>query len=111
MRDLVDELESPPALVISACLAPVRDPRASIVDHVHVHDLTAAHDRDGYHCRVGGVLDRVGDQFAGEQFGVQRGGMSVQAVADESSRGRDLPDFRGKRTGFRSATYRVRGRR
>jgi hypothetical protein len=36
-----------------------------------VHDRAAAHHRHGHLGGVGGVLDRVRHEFAGQQFGVK----------------------------------------
>ena len=106
--DLVDQLEAAPAFVLAPGLAPVRDPGAAVVGHVDVHDLAAAGDGDGDRGGVGGVLHRVRDQLAGEQFGIHRARVVVQAVADEPSCGGDLVGSRVERTSFRSAGCGVR---
>ncbi|HEX6520671.1 MAG TPA: hypothetical protein VF070_11775 [Streptosporangiaceae bacterium] len=90
MGDLVDELEAAAALVVTARLAPVRKAAATVVDDIHMHILAVPdhHDRDGG--GVGGVLDRIGDQFAGEQLGIGGSRVVGEGLADEAAGGRDL---------------------
>src|SRR5260370_4265339 len=90
LGDLVDELETAPALVLPGGLAPVREPAAAVVDDVHVHDRATVHHRDGHPARVGGVLHRVGDEFARQQLGVDGSRVAVQGVPDEAAGGGDL---------------------
>jgi hypothetical protein len=46
-----------------------------------------AADRDGHPVGVSGVLDRVGDELASQQFGVEGSRMTVEQIPDEPVRG------------------------
>src|SRR6266566_243292 len=101
LRDLVDELEAAAALVLPGGLTPVRKPAPAVVDDVHVHHRSAAHHRDRHPARVGGVLNRVRDELAGQQLGIERGRVAVQRLPDEPPGGRHFVRAAAERPGGR----------
>jgi len=90
VRDLVDQLEPASVLVVPAGLSPQRQAGPAVIDDVYVHDRAAPSHGDGHAGGSGGVLDRVGDELAGEQLGIERGWMAGQDVPDELPGDRDL---------------------